>query len=149
VRCEPVPTEDPADEASEFDVACSFTTLEPEARNLLDAYVAWKLLRSARADEERASASPMAGRRTPGVRRGPRTTRAATGGRKPARKSAAGKHTPSGTSPGPARKGRRTSAAHTGRPTGRKTWSGKSSRTGAAARPKRNDRKPVGSGGRR
>ena len=58
VRCEQTPQADGADADREYDLACCFTALEPDARNLLDAFVAWRLLRSVRTPEEpRASSS--------------------------------------------------------------------------------------------
>jgi hypothetical protein len=57
VRCEQTPQADGADADREYDLACCFTGLEPDARNLLDAFVAWRLLRSVRSEEPRASAS--------------------------------------------------------------------------------------------
>lgn len=57
VRCEPVPGPVPGTESQppEYEMACCFTALESDARNLLDAFVAWRLLRSVRADEERSA----------------------------------------------------------------------------------------------
>src|SRR5262249_18876538 len=57
VRCEPTAQADGPDTEREYDLACCFTALEPDARNLLDAFVAWRLLRSVRTEEPRPSAS--------------------------------------------------------------------------------------------
>ena len=54
VRCEPAAKANGEEMAErEYDLACCFTALEPDARNLLDAFVAWRLLRSVRSDDER------------------------------------------------------------------------------------------------
>ncbi len=74
VRCEAIPEEEKLADDGEFDVACCFTSLDVESKSLLEAYVAWKLLRSAHADEERGAVSrhlAAAGPR-PDVRRGGR-----------------------------------------------------------------------------
>lgn len=153
VRCEPVLEEETGEKTSEFDLACYFTTLEEDSRNLLDAFVAWKLLRTARAEEERTAASPMAGRRVAGTRRAPRTSRSSEGTRRPARKSTgrkpAGRKHASSSSARPAGKTRRAAAPRTGKAPERKSWSGKSGRSSAPARSTRTDKKPIGSGGRR
>jgi hypothetical protein len=55
VRCDRVPEEERTGDEQEYDVACCFTSLDGESKSLLEAYVAWKLLRSAHAGEERAA----------------------------------------------------------------------------------------------
>jgi hypothetical protein len=163
VRCEPIIEEESGEKTSEFDVACYFTSLEEDSRNLLDAFVAWKILRSARADEERTAASPLAGRRMPGSRTAPRTQRGAGTARKPARKT--GGRKAAGRKRTTAGKPARPTAVGAGKSTERKSWSGKSSRGGSASRgrsgttargrgsspprSRRPDKKPAGSGGRR
>jgi hypothetical protein len=57
VRCEQTPQPDGEAADREYDLACCFTALEPDARNLLDAFVAWRLLRSVRSEEPRMSSS--------------------------------------------------------------------------------------------
>lgn len=61
VRCEAAAQPNGADGDREYDLACCFTALEPDARNLLDAFVAWRLLRSVRSEEPRPSASHGSG----------------------------------------------------------------------------------------
>ena len=66
VRCERVPEEEQLADEGEFDLACCFTALEGESKNLLEAYVAWKLLRSAHAEEVKVASGnrrhPVSGR---------------------------------------------------------------------------------------
>jgi hypothetical protein len=56
VRCDPVPA-GPDDEGAdpEYELACCFTALSEDAQTVLDAFVAWRLLRTVRAEEERAA----------------------------------------------------------------------------------------------
>jgi len=71
VRCEPAPSAagEPAADP-EYDLACCFTALEPDAKNLLDAFVAWRLLRSVRIVEERSAHLRAPGRLAGGARPG-------------------------------------------------------------------------------
>ena len=66
VRCERVPEEEQWGDEGEFDLACCFTSVDTESKNLLEAYVAWKLLRSAHADEVKTASGnrrhPVSGR---------------------------------------------------------------------------------------
>jgi hypothetical protein len=154
VRCEPVVEEESGEKTSEFDVACYFTTLEEDSRNLLDAFVAWKLLRTARADQDRTAASPMAGRRVAGTKRMPRTARSGSGPRRPAgkptdRKPAGRGHGADRSTPRPGEKSSHAPASRTGRAADRKSWGGKSDRNNPASRPRQTDRKPTGGGGHR
>ena len=74
VRCDRVPDEEQLGDEHGFDLACCFTSLDAESKNLLEAYVAWKVLRSAHAEEEKIAAGnrrhPVSGR--PEVRGTPR-----------------------------------------------------------------------------
>ena len=55
VRCDPVPPPPDETEAEpEYELACCFTALTEDAQTVLDAFVAWRLLRTVRAEEERA-----------------------------------------------------------------------------------------------
>ena len=65
VRCEPISVKQVSESAdAEYDLACCFTSLEEDSRNLLDAFVAWKFLRGMRDDEDRTARRPVAARRT-------------------------------------------------------------------------------------
>jgi len=61
VRCEQAGQANGAETDREYNLACCFTALEPDARNLLDAFVAWRLLRSVRSEEPRASSHGAGG----------------------------------------------------------------------------------------
>jgi hypothetical protein len=99
VRCELTSAagdEAPAD--PEYDLACCFTALEPDAKNLLDAFVAWRLLRSVRVTEERTAHLRAPGRLAGGARPGPHSRQGGP--------SRTGSHPRASTSPG-AERGRR------------------------------------------
>jgi hypothetical protein len=53
VRCEEVPPVEGEGGEREYQLACCFTALEPDAQSLLEAFVAWRVLRTARFDTER------------------------------------------------------------------------------------------------
>ena len=78
VRCEPVRSWDSESlpEASDrlYEIACYFTSVEEESRNLLDAFVAWKLLRGLHSGEERGGRTQRKSSAHAGVSNGSRRT---------------------------------------------------------------------------